>query len=644
MAQVRAHGSRGGACIGWEGAAWRGRQAAMVMHKFVDEHEEYDTGCHPSSVQRRCTDVPCCLLFLVCLAGFSFIVSWGVLNGDPHRFMHLPNSQRDICGRSEGVKEKPLLYFCKGNSGLSPQNTLCVASCPTGPEVPPDLCPAGVTEGYETRPLAGILCLPKDPSDALELEEAISSPQLRQILKVSEVFKSWKAIAIVAGAAILLGFLFLFFLETCAFCIFWGSIFSVVLVLGAIGGVLLYGSQLRRQLTEAGVRQVDEVPDITTGNPQQDLAVGAAACGLALIFICFACCSCGVVNRALESLKEAADCITDIPSLLVQPFIDLAIKIIVFVLLGVGLWYLISCAHMQHSADAFGQYEVTFENEEYIFIGIYLFMSYWILEMVDAMSNFVIAYAVQLWYVATRGGLDSGFEAPCFPTLQGLCAGITYHLGTFALGSSLVATCRGARDVMFLLTKQAADSGNSVMACCGCCCTCCLDCFNRFLKYMTKNAYMDTAMNSNAFCKAAYHAVTVLLEHAGEVATLNTTTILFTVAGVSGIAAGGVVVMHLLCTYWPVLNDPQSPEFVNDRVTLYAVAGVISALVSLPFMLLLDQVSDTILYCLCIEKKRTPPPPPYQEEEDEKQGGFFCGCCSSPPPPNGPERRALMAG
>mmetsp|Transcript_144461 Transcript_144461/g.448518 ORF Transcript_144461/g.448518 Transcript_144461/m.448518 type:complete len:512 (+) Transcript_144461:336-1871(+) len=511
-----------------------------------------------------------------------------------------------------------------------------------------------MTSSYETREMAGILCLPTDPTEALQIKKDIGP--LRQLIKITEVFKSWKAIAIVAGISVILGFLFLFFLETCAYCIFWGSIFFTVLVLASVGAYMVWGAKvLKDTIVKAGhsaghvdtTSYVDILPEVSTGDAQQDFLIGVAAFVLALVFLCFACCSAGVVNKALESLKEAADCITDIPSLLVQPFIDLAIKITVFVLLVVGFWYLISTAQMSHKATALGRFDIEYDGKEYFFIGFYVFMAYWIMEVCDAFSNFVISYAVQLWYVATRGGLDSSMEAPCFPTAQGICAGVTYHLGTFAFGAWIIAAVRGLRDFMFLMTKQASDSGNSVMACCGCCCTLCLDCFNKFLKFMCKNAYMDTAMNSNAFCKAAHHAVTVLIEHAGEVATLNTTTILFTIAGVSGIASAGVGTMHLLCTYWPELNDPSSPQFVDDRVTLYAITAVISALVSIPFMVLLDQVSDTILYCLCIEKKRTPPPPPYQDGDDyDKQGSLFCGCCCSNPPPatNGNERRALMAG
>merc|ERR1712110_313310 len=110
---------------------------------------------------------------------------------------------------------------------------------------------------------------------------------------------------------------------------------------------------------------------------------------------------------------------------------------------------------------------------------------------------------------------------------------------------------------------------------------------------MTKYAYMDTALNANGFCKAAYHAVVVLTENAEEVATLNTTTVIFQIAGLGGVAAVGALCMHLMCSYWSEFSDPSSPRFVEHRVTMYIVAAIVSILVATPFMTLLDQISDT---------------------------------------------------
>lgn len=479
-----------------------------------------------------------------------------------------------------------------------------------------------------------MLCIPDGGTAAKHLERHLQNPALQRVIQVQEILRAWKALAIVAGVALILGFLFCFIMEKCAFCIFWGSLFTFILMLGSAGAYLLYETRLVRD---------ERLPEITTGDPQKDFIIGCVLSGLAFLLLCISCCVCHIVNTALESFKQAADCITDIPSLLLQPFIDVAIQGALFLALATGLWFLVSTAEAGGEAEL-GGYRIEYDKKEYVFIAFYVFMFYWIMEVAVALSNFVISYAVQLWFHYTRAGDDNSLTAaPCFPTLQGLLAGLTFHLGTFACGSFIIACCRILRDLMFLITKQAEGSGNAVLTCCACCCTCCLDCFNRFLKFMTKSAYMDTALNSNSFFPAAFHAATVLLVHAGEVVTLNTATFIFQVAGISGIAAGGVVTCHLLCTYWPELSDPESESFVEDKLTLYAVAGIIAALVSIPFMTLLDQVSDTLLFCNAIEQKRTPPQP-VELDDDEVKPSPWCGCCGSTSNNKVTERDAFIPG
>lgn len=610
----------------------------MVMNHFVDQEAEYDYGHSSHTVPRHCTDVPCCLVFLVALAGFAYVCTFGFLYGDPTRVMHLPNSKREFCGKTSSVKDMPFLYFCNTSGvGLKANNTACVAECPSPPTERTRGC-MGSSIPYPTRPLWGMLCVPADPVAAANLTNVLGNPIMRPALTVTEVFQSWTALVIVAVVALLLGFAFCYLMETCAYCLFWGSMLTVILLLAAAGGYLIYETKFAGAQLEM-LRNI-KLPLVSTGDVQKDFIIGVVACALAFICMCLACCGSRMINTALESFKQAADCITDIPSLWLQPFVDVAIQTSIFIFLAVGLGYLVSTAQMDQHEDKFGQYALHYEGKEYVFIGYYIYMFYWIMEMCGALSTFVIAYAVQLWYATTRAGLEN--DAPCFPSIRGLFVGVTYHLGTMAAGSFIVATVRGFRDFMFLITKQAADSGNSVATCCACCCMCCLDCFNRFLKFMTKNAYMDTAMNSNSFCIAAYHSTMVLLEHAGEVATLNTATAIFQIAGLSGITAGSVFVMHLMCTYWDRFSNPKSPEYVDDKITMYVVAGFIAVFVATPFMLLLDQVSDTLLYCNCIEKKRTPPPPVYPDEDFDKPQGF-CGCCCATLH-NRRERDSLIAG
>jgi len=59
---------------------------------------------------RRCTDVPCLLLYIGCCVGMFFVAKMGFARGDPNRLLFATNYQGEVCGRGNH-SETPLIYF-----------------------------------------------------------------------------------------------------------------------------------------------------------------------------------------------------------------------------------------------------------------------------------------------------------------------------------------------------------------------------------------------------------------------------------------------------------------------------------------------------------------------------------------------------
>lgn len=53
------------------------------------------------------------------------------------------------------------------------------------------------------------------------------------------------------------------------------------------------------------------------------------------------------------------------------------------------------------------------------------------------------------------------------------------------------------------------------------CCQCCLQCFEKFLQYLTRNAYIMTAMHGDPFCRAGKNAFRLLTNNALRVFAIN---------------------------------------------------------------------------------------------------------------------------
>ncbi|XP_054636088.1 choline transporter-like protein 2 [Dunckerocampus dactyliophorus] len=87
---------------------------------------------------RECTDVLCCLLFIVALVGYLAvgIIAWS--NGDPRKMLYPTDSDGNFCGQGSMV-DKPFLFYFSILDCLNP-NVLVEFQCPT-PQMCVENCP-----------------------------------------------------------------------------------------------------------------------------------------------------------------------------------------------------------------------------------------------------------------------------------------------------------------------------------------------------------------------------------------------------------------------------------------------------------------------------------------------------------------------
>ncbi|XP_078605310.1 choline transporter-like protein 4 isoform X4 [Branchiostoma floridae x Branchiostoma japonicum] len=87
---------------------------------------------------RSCTDIICCLLFIIFIAGFLAVGILAWVHGDPKLLLYPTDSQGNLCGNGN-YASKPNLHFfnlldCAGFASVldgCPTPQVCVAACPT---------------------------------------------------------------------------------------------------------------------------------------------------------------------------------------------------------------------------------------------------------------------------------------------------------------------------------------------------------------------------------------------------------------------------------------------------------------------------------------------------------------------------------
>jgi len=193
-----------------------------------------------------------------------------------------------------------------------------------------------------------------------------------------------------------------------------------------------------------------------------------------------------------------------------------------------------------------------------------------------------------------------------FSTCKGYSTAFKHHMGTLAFGSFICGIFRFIQVVLGAIAKSAEGTGNDAAACLAKICACIVACFHNCIEHLNKNAYMDTALNGNGFCTAAYHAMQVLTSQATSVLLLHGVTWIFDIAALGGISASGAFLTFFMLKALPQYNTESSSTYLPDPLYPCITSGVICFMLVLPFVQIFGHTADTILFCFAVDKKRNP--------------------------------------
>ena len=92
--------------------------------------DSYDQG---PLEERGCTDIICCIVFVVFLCGFLGIAGFAFSKGNPKKVIAPYDPDHRACGLDKAVKDYKYIYFTNPSKGNLWQ-TVCVKECPKGTE------------------------------------------------------------------------------------------------------------------------------------------------------------------------------------------------------------------------------------------------------------------------------------------------------------------------------------------------------------------------------------------------------------------------------------------------------------------------------------------------------------------------------
>jgi choline transporter-like protein 2/4/5 len=334
------------------------------------------------------------------------------------------------------------------------------------------------------------------------------------------------------GVALLFAFGYLYFLRIpgILFVIIWTLLLSVLVIL-IVGSLLLWN--LGNTWKEDGNHTNSEIQTIKV--------FSYIGFGLCILYVCFLLVMRKRIQLAIGIVKEAARSLAAMPVLIFLPVLQ-AIGLVIFL-----VPWLIYCVYLASSGDI-KQVSVTDDdinpityreiqyddNTRYAFLYM-LFCYFWTSQFIIALGQLIIALSVSAWYF-TRDKKTEGNSTVYWATYTS----IFKHMGTAAYGSLVIAIIKTIRAILTYLQKKAKKSGNKVLVYILCVLQCCMWCLEKCMKFLNKNAYIQTAIYGYSFCKACRAAFFLIARNVLRVLAVS-------MVGDFVLLLGKVIVIMLNC-------------------------------------------------------------------------------------------------
>lgn len=407
------------------------------------------------------------------------------------------------------------------------------------------------------------------------------------------------------GVTVGIAFLYLLILRIPGFLFFfiWGIIVGIFVFM-LIGSWLLWG--LAQTWSGDGEHNKYE---ILTMRVIAYIGMGVTFCYLCLILVLRK-----RVNLAIGIVKQAARALSAMPTLLLMPIIQayaLAFFLVPWMAYTIFLassgeiktyTYTFDYNGAEYTSE-YRQLEYT-NNTRYAFLYM-LFCWFWTSEFIIAVGQLVVALAFAAWYFTRNKSVLLTKNV-----YWAFSATFWHHLGTAAFGSLIIAIIKTIRAVLAYLQKKAKKNKNKVMEYVLCMVQCCMVCLEKIMKFISKNAYIITAIYGTSFCSSARKAFFLLLRNVLRVAAVSM---------VSTFLLGlGQVFVPLTTTFLCYLAMAYNSGVTSDVSGIVAplvFTFILSYWISSMFLEIYGMGIETMLMCFIADEEMFKPEDRFAEAE-----------------------------
>mmetsp|Transcript_7819 Transcript_7819/g.11555 ORF Transcript_7819/g.11555 Transcript_7819/m.11555 type:complete len:651 (-) Transcript_7819:381-2333(-) len=612
------------------------QNGSSIKTPYPDEGSDY-SGPTPGS--RKLTDPMLAALLIGCWIGFCFITYYAFTEGDWNQILHGADYRGRVCGHDkddEGVVLPDHWYpvdiagagkcieECPETTSYAEEDLICkdradilelLPGCidPSTGEVSTDpdrliVCGACMYQLATIDLPLLYYCVPDEPFDTEDyINELAQSMGLTDdgepleigdyayayTMRVAEqIVNSWDTIVqvgIIGSAVLGLIFLVTIRIPMMLACAVWISTISVPFVLFGF-------SWWAFETAEEWDNDPDEQYETREYN---GLRVIGFFLGLfCLLSICLICFLRQRIQISIQVAKAAARAVMDVPITAAYPIIQL-IALCGFLALWIPVMLMLATTgEPALKTTEFYGFQITYvfvtygANTGYL-LWFNLFLLFWTAEFIFAIGNITLAFCFCRWYFSV-----DKMELEGISLGTAISTAIGKHFGTAAFGALIVSALQLLRFVLLRIQEKmnSTRTDTTITDVAFACCQCFIFVLERWLKFLSRNAYIYTALFGYSYCRGSREAYYLIHRH-------------FYLMGISGIISDsalfmGKVFVVLGCamiTY--IILDENFDDDLYSALGATIGTGLVSFFVISIFIDVLGTAMDTVLICFLADQE-----------------------------------------
>ncbi|CAG9766257.1 unnamed protein product [Ceutorhynchus assimilis] len=288
------------------------------------------------------------------------------------------------------------------------------------------------------------------------------------------------------------------------------------------------------------------------------------------------------VHLVILLLKEATKAVFDMPGLIAIPVVCTFSIMILTAIYLIITFFMLNAGTLTPLNERSDTYTYQLNTVMKFSIVYNLVVYLWLVQFFTGIQYMVIAGAVSKWYFAR----DKGYLGN--PIGTAISIAFKFHLGTVAFGAMLITLVQLIKSIILGLIK---NEKIKVFV------QSCIESIEKFFKFLSKNAYIITAMHGQAFLRSGKRAAKLIFQNIDDIIAVN-----FIGDFVLGMAKLLIVAFTLLIS-WAILTIAPGIQMQAEHGSLnfiaYIVIGLVSILSASISFGVFETTIDTLFMCYC---------------------------------------------